>query len=120
MAAVEEWYKSLPIVTKTFMTACIATSGAVYFEFTTPFALYLNFDAIFYKYEIWRLFTNFLFFGPIGLNFCLHMFFFLRYSQMLEESFFRRRTADCILMWFFGAFLLTVSIIYYRELLIYY
>jgi len=32
----------------------------------TPFSMYFNARLIFQKYEVWRLFTNFLFFGSLG------------------------------------------------------
>lgn len=37
----------------------------------TPFSMYFNARLIFQKYEVWRLFTNFLFFGSLGALLCL-------------------------------------------------
>ena len=53
--------------------------------------------------QVWRLFTNFFFFGPIGLDFLFHMFFLVRYCRLLEEGSFRGRTADFVAMLLFGA-----------------
>ena len=52
--------------------------------------------------QVWRLFTNFFFFGAIGLDFFFHMFFLVRYCRMLEEGSFRGRPADFLLMLLFG------------------
>jgi hypothetical protein len=43
--------------------------------------------------QVWRLFTNFFFFGSISLDFFFHMFFLVRYCRMLEEGSFRGRPA---------------------------
>ena len=55
---------------------------------------------------MWRLFTNFFFFGAISLDFFFHMFFLVRYCRMLEEGSFRGRPADFLLMLLFGGALM--------------
>ena len=55
---------------------------------------------------MWRLFTNFFFFGAISLDFFFHMFFLVRYCRMLEEGSFRGRPADFLLMLLFGGALI--------------
>ncbi|OQR89585.1 Der1-like family, partial [Thraustotheca clavata] len=64
---------------------------------------YFNFNLIFYRGQVWRLVTNFLFFGLFSLDFLFHMYFLVRYSRMLEEGSFRGRTADFLYMIMFGA-----------------
>ncbi|KAJ7423766.1 Derlin-2 [Willisornis vidua] len=78
-------------------------------EFITPFQLYFNPDLIFRKFQIWRLITNFLFFGPLGFSFFFNMIFLYRYCRMLEEGSFRGRTADFVFMFLFGGFLMTMA-----------
>ena len=58
------------------------------------------------KLQVWRLFTNFFFFGAISLDFFFHMFFLVRYCRMLEEGSFRGRPADFLLMLLFGGALM--------------
>eukprot|EP01121_Diplochlamys_sp_Union-15-3_P009647 TRINITY_DN2632_c0_g2_i1.p1 TRINITY_DN2632_c0_g2~~TRINITY_DN2632_c0_g2_i1.p1 ORF type:complete len:252 (-),score=39.40 TRINITY_DN2632_c0_g2_i1:11-667(-) len=87
------------------MTACLLTTLAVYLEIVHYLDLYLNFELV-AKGEIWRLGTNFLFFGKFGLSFIFHMVFLVRHSRLSEENSFRGRTADYIFMWLFGASLL--------------
>nr|XP_020654782.1 uncharacterized protein LOC110081966 [Pogona vitticeps] len=77
-------------------------------ELITPFQLYFNPDLIFRKFQLWRLVTNFLFFGPLGFSFFFNMIFLYRYCRMLEEGSFRGRTADFIFMFLFGGFLMTL------------
>ena len=64
---------------------------------------------LFYPVQLWRLVTNFLFFGPIGFNFLFNMIFTYRYCRMLEEGSFRGRTADFFFMFFLGGLVMTVS-----------
>lgn len=64
------------------------------------------------NYQIWRVVTTFLFFGPIGFNFLFNMIFTYRYCRMLEEGSFRGRTADFVLMMMFGAACMLVSTLF--------
>ncbi|XP_051525400.1 derlin-2-like isoform X2 [Myxocyprinus asiaticus] len=77
-------------------------------EFITPFQLYFNPDLILRRYQVWRLITNFLFFGPLGFSFLFNMIFLYRYCRMLEEGSFRGRTADFVYMFLFGGVLMTL------------
>lgn len=36
--------------------------------------------------QYWRLFTTFVYFGPLNFNLIFHIFFIQRYARMLEES----------------------------------
>eukprot|EP01098_Paradermamoeba_levis_P007141 TRINITY_DN2962_c0_g1_i3.p1 TRINITY_DN2962_c0_g1~~TRINITY_DN2962_c0_g1_i3.p1 ORF type:complete len:209 (+),score=32.40 TRINITY_DN2962_c0_g1_i3:77-628(+) len=115
-APFENWYRTLPIITKCYMTGCVLTTLAVHLELISPLSLYLNFHVIFKHYQLWRLFTNFLFFDYFGLNFIFHMFFLVRYSRLLEEGSFRGRTADFLFLWLFAAFcLLGIDIVFYYS-----
>uniref|UniRef100_A0A8C9MCH4 Derlin n=1 Tax=Panthera tigris altaica TaxID=74533 RepID=A0A8C9MCH4_PANTA len=102
-------YLQIPPVSRAYTTACVLTTAAVQLELITPFQLYFNPELIFKHFQIWRLITNFLFFGPVGFNFLFNMIFLYRYCRMLEEGSFRGRTADFVFMFLFGGFLMTVS-----------
>lgn len=104
----DEWYKSLPIITRFYITLSFFTTAACALEIITPFNVYFNAHLIFKKGEIWRLFTNFFFFGNLGLDFVFHMFFLVKYCKSLEEGSFRNRSADFLWMLLFGGSLLTV------------
>ncbi|CAN6452261.1 unnamed protein product [Victoria cruziana] len=105
--AVEEWYKQMPIITRSYLTAAVVTTVGCSLEIITPYNLYLNPSRIVKQYEFWRLVTNFLYFRKMDLDFLFHMFFLARYSKLLEENSFRGRTADFFYMLLFGAFVLT-------------
>jgi Derlin-2/3 len=66
----EEWYRSLPIITRGYLTGAFATTILCQLEFIQPQLLILDFGALVGSLEVWRLFTNFLFFGNFSMNFC--------------------------------------------------
>jgi Derlin-2/3 len=75
-------------------------------DIITPFHLYFNWRAIYHQGELWRLVTNFLFFGTFGVDFFLHMYFLCRYCRSLEEGNFSGRSADFLFCLLFGMTLL--------------
>lgn len=58
------------------------------------------------RVQLWRLVTNFLFFGNFGIDFLLHMYFLIRYCRSLEEGNFSGRSADFLFCLLFGMTLL--------------
>ncbi|GMH05320.1 hypothetical protein Nepgr_007160 [Nepenthes gracilis] len=105
--AVEEWYKQMPIITRSYLTAAIVTAVGCSLEIISPHNLYLNPKLVMKRYEFWRLVTNFLYFRKMDLNFLFHMFFLARYCKLLEENTFRGRTADfftCFYLQFFDIY----------------
>uniref|UniRef100_UPI00398EAF41 derlin-2-like isoform X2 n=1 Tax=Pristiophorus japonicus TaxID=55135 RepID=UPI00398EAF41 len=81
-------YRQIPIVTRAYTTACVLTTAAVQLEFITPFQLYFNPDLIVKKYQVWRLLTNFLFFGPLGFSFLFNMIFLTQLFGIFASLFF--------------------------------
>eukprot|EP00322_Chrysochromulina_rotalis_P019521 CAMPEP_0115880350 /NCGR_PEP_ID=MMETSP0287-20121206/27824_1 /TAXON_ID=412157 /ORGANISM="Chrysochromulina rotalis, Strain UIO044" /LENGTH=203 /DNA_ID=CAMNT_0003336155 /DNA_START=138 /DNA_END=749 /DNA_ORIENTATION=- len=78
-------------------------------ELVSPFSLYFNLRLVCFKWELWRLFTNFFFFGALGVDFLFHMFFLARYCRLLEEGSFRGRTCDFALMLLFGGMTMCIA-----------
>jgi Derlin-2/3 len=105
MAAVDpwSWYTEIPVVSRVYLTASFVTTAACALDLVSPFALYYNFSLIFHKGQLWRLATNFFFFGMFSLDFLFHLYFLVRYCRLLEEGEFRGRTLDFVVMLGFGA-----------------
>ncbi|KAJ7525779.1 hypothetical protein O6H91_17G066100 [Diphasiastrum complanatum] len=108
---IEEWYKQMPIITRSYLTLSVLTTVCCALEVISPFNVYLNPTRVIKHYEIWRLITNFLYFGRLDLDFLFHMFFLGRYCKLLEETSFRGRTADFFFMLIFGGSFLTLVVI---------
>ncbi|XP_011816235.1 PREDICTED: derlin-3 isoform X2 [Colobus angolensis palliatus] len=100
-------FLQVPAVTRAYTAACVLTTAAV-LELLSPFQLYFNPHLVFRKFQVWRLVTNFLFFGPLGFSFFFNILFVFRYCRMLEEGSFRGRTADFVFMFLFGGVLMTL------------
>ncbi|KAH7103145.1 Der1-like protein [Auriculariales sp. MPI-PUGE-AT-0066] len=94
MPGIEAWLAQVPPITRAWMVLAVLVSVAVQCQLITPLQLYFSVDTAVYKSEVWRALTTFLYFGPLGIDFVFHMFFFMRYSRMLEESSFAHRKAD--------------------------
>jgi Derlin-2/3 len=65
--AVEEWYRQMPIITRSYLTAAVVTTVGCTLDIISPYHLYLNPKLVVQQYEIWRLVTNFLYFRKMGM-----------------------------------------------------
>ncbi|EFJ25138.1 hypothetical protein SELMODRAFT_146006 [Selaginella moellendorffii] len=108
---VEEWYRQIPIITRSYLTLSVLTTAGCALEVISPLNVYLNPMRVVKHYEVWRLVTNFFYFGRLDLDFLFHMFFLARYCKLLEETSFRGRTADFFFMLLFGGSLLTLIVV---------
>ncbi|TDL22244.1 Der1-like protein [Rickenella mellea] len=91
---IEAWLAQVPPITRGWIACAVLTSLAVQCQLVTPLQLYFSYKSAFSNVQLWRAITTFFFFGHISLDFVFHMFFFMRYSRMLEESSFANRRAD--------------------------
>ncbi|KAL5501469.1 hypothetical protein ACEPAF_9783 [Sanghuangporus sanghuang] len=91
---IEAWFNQVPPITRGWLACAVLTSLAVQCQMITPLQLYFSYKSAFKNAQLWRVFTNFFYFGNISIDFVFHMFFFMRYSRMLEESSFAHRQAD--------------------------
>ncbi|XP_061211564.1 derlin-2 [Neopsephotus bourkii] len=56
-------YLQMPPVTRAYTTACVLPTPAVQLGLVTPFKLSFNRELIFKHFQVWRLITNYFFFG---------------------------------------------------------
>jgi Derlin-2/3 len=109
----EQWFYEMPVCTRWWTVATVATSLLVQCHIITPFQLFYSYRAVFVKnqvlemqispaprsassnghpvnltipFQYWRLLTTFIYFGPLSLDLLFHVFFLQRYSRLLEES----------------------------------
>lgn len=88
------FFENLPPVTKVFTYLTILFSFFCFLDFYDPMDVFLNFELVFKFCEIWRIFTNIFFFGPLGIKAFFYIFFFTRYSKALEIFSFQNRGED--------------------------
>jgi len=109
-------YMDIPVVTRAYTTACVVTTLAVHMDLVSAYDLYFNPHLVITQHQWWRLFTTFLFFGTLSFNFVFNIIFTYRYCRTLEESSFRGRTSDFVMMFIFGA-VMTLIIAYFANLI---
>ncbi|TFK40791.1 Derlin [Crucibulum laeve] len=91
---IEAWITQIPPITRGWLALSVLISLAVQCQLMTPLQLYYSPKSAFVNVQPWRAITTFFYFGSISLDFVFHLFFFMRYSRMLEESSFANRKAD--------------------------
>ncbi|TFK52425.1 Der1-like protein [Heliocybe sulcata] len=103
---IEAWITQIPPITRGWLILSCLTSLAVQCQLVTPLQLYFSFKSAFVNVQPWRALTTFFYFGTLSLDFIFHMFFFMRYSRMLEESSFANRKADYFWLLFLSSLML--------------
>jgi Derlin-2/3 len=81
------WFLDIPVVSRVYLSAALATSAACFMDVVSPLTLYFNLDLIWSKGQYWRLFSSFFYFGTFGLDFIFHMYFVVRASWFLISLF---------------------------------
>lgn len=88
MSSPEEWFRNLPKVTKVYFCAAVVSTLLTTFKLLTPAHYYLDFDLVFFKLHIWRLITNFLFFGGFGMPFVINIVILVQTFNRLESEYY--------------------------------
>ncbi|XP_075222867.1 derlin 1 [Lycorma delicatula] len=105
MTDIPEWFKSLPIFTRCWLSLTAGLSLLGRFGLIGAHNLILMFDPFIHKFQIWRPLTA-LFFYPLtpatGFHFLINCFFLYSYSVRLERDVFGDRPADYLFMLIFN------------------
>ncbi|KII74639.1 Derlin-2 [Thelohanellus kitauei] len=99
-------YLSIPPVTRIILTCFTVASLLTHFELVRTFKIYLDFHLIFYRFQIWRIFTCFMYLGQFSVVLFFNLLIFFRHSSQLEVSQYYGRTADFVMMYLFCFFVL--------------
>ncbi|KAI5070536.1 hypothetical protein GOP47_0014879 [Adiantum capillus-veneris] len=106
MSSPADYYKSLPPVSKAYGTTCFLTTLGYQLGLINVYLLLMDYEKVLYKFQVWRLLTNFLFLGPFSINFGIRLLMIARYGVQLEQGTFQGRTADFLWMMLFSMFTL--------------
>jgi len=120
MASPEEWFKSLPPVTKHYFVIAVGSTVLTSFGVFSPYLLFLDFNLIFYKFQIWRLITCFFFFGNFGLPFVFGVYILVKYFGLIETEYYQgpRGTADLLFICAFGGGVMILVAYFWEGLVI--
>ncbi|EIJ89776.1 Derlin-2/3 [Nematocida parisii] len=80
-----QFYKSIPIVSRTLFTISMGQTVLTYLDIISPYNLIYSFPHI-KQLELWRVVTAFFYWGPATLDTLVHHFFMLKYCIMMEEA----------------------------------
>ncbi|KIY66710.1 Der1-like protein [Cylindrobasidium torrendii FP15055 ss-10] len=88
-----EWLTQIPPVTRSWLIASLLVSVAVHSHIVTPLQLYFSPSLTSFSLSSlpslsYRPLTTFLYFGSLSIDLVFHLFFFMRYSRILEDSSF--------------------------------
>ncbi len=72
----KEWLAELGFVTKLFLFSCLFSGAGLTFHWLDPMLLILEWKAIVSRFQIWRLFTNFVFAGGFSFNYAIFVYVF--------------------------------------------
>lgn len=75
----------VPPVTRCIAISIVLVTLLVYTDTVSPYSLFYS-PLFLKKFEVWRVFTTFLYFGKPTLDVFMHIVFLYRYSKMLEEG----------------------------------
>eukprot|EP00823_Brevimastigomonas_motovehiculus_P004591 TRINITY_DN3059_c0_g1_i1.p1 TRINITY_DN3059_c0_g1~~TRINITY_DN3059_c0_g1_i1.p1 ORF type:complete len:237 (+),score=29.61 TRINITY_DN3059_c0_g1_i1:71-781(+) len=85
MTTVQQWFQSLPPVTKTCLCAIGAISALASFKVLPVIYLYFDLTLIFGHFQIWRILSSCLFLGTFSMPFIFQCYFFVHYTSQLEN-----------------------------------
>ena len=109
--SITDLIKKTPPITKVYIFSSIFLTLTTFFlnKNVWPEFLHLNsWKQVITKFQFWRPFTAFLFFGPLGLNYILTIQFVWTYMAQLEKLNYNK-PADFFIQLLFGCITLLIS-----------
>lgn len=112
MSSPQDWFWGMPPCTRWYFATAMSTCVLASLKVMNPGILALSWYKVFYQFQIWRLVTDFSFFGTFGIPFIIQMVILCRYMGKLEGQYYMgsRGTADMIVyLGFCATCLLVIS-----------
>lgn len=110
----QEWYSSLPFVTKQWCTLALGMTVLTNFGIIPIQKLFWSYEQVSQSFEIWRLGTSFLYLGPFKFETVIALMLLYQYSKQYESGVAFNTgggggTADYVYMLLLGALVILVS-----------
>jgi len=109
------FWKSFPPITRLYLSISVIANFLVFVNLMNPMQIFLNFQLVLFKLNIWRLYSHAFFFGRAGVKTFFYIFFFSRYSKALESFSFQGRGADYLYLLFTGNSILLLLKLFVSE-----
>lgn len=84
--SLSQWFADLPIVTKILFTGTFLQGAMVSFGMLNPMSVYMSWPHVTGKFEIWRLFSSFMFAGKFSFPFAMHLYVLYENSLRYERN----------------------------------
>lgn len=85
-AGPERWYSNLPLITKYFITIIFFVTVLISCNLLNVMYFMLDWNFIYYKMQIWRIFLNIFFVGKFSFSWIFFMSLFVQFSSSLEKN----------------------------------
>lgn len=110
----QQWYESMPFVTKNWLTVAAGTTILTNFEIIPIMKIYWDYKEVSQNFQIWRLITPFVYLGKFDFNTVISMFLLYQYSKQYEAGVMFNTgggggTADYAFMLILGALVILVT-----------
>lgn len=106
-----DWFRSIPIISRWWFVLSIAFPLAGRIGLLHPMYMFLSWELVAYRFQIWRLFTSLVFFplSPMnGFHYLINLYFLYNYSTRLESGLFDGRPADYLFLLIFNSIALII------------
>ena len=110
------FFQQSPKITKILTLSSIFISLLTWFEIVSPYSLYINYNLVFKRFQLWRILTNFFYFGNSSMNLILHMLMFFRNSKLLEKKVFKGIAPDYLYFILFTMICLLIINYFIKEI----
>lgn len=100
--SLQDWFASIPIITKIFFVSTLISGATLSFNIVSADQLILLWPLIVKKFQVWRLFTAFVYAGKFSFNFAMHVWVlydnFRRYELDAYDTGAGGNSADVLYM----------------------
>ena len=84
--SIQQWYHDMPVVTKILFSGTFLSGALITFGILQGESIVLFWPLVTDKFQIWRLFSNFLFAGKFSFNFVMHLYVLYQNSLKYEKN----------------------------------
>ena len=98
-----QMYKEIPPFTRYFMTSVLALAFGTTYSLISEYRLLLDFELLFKKFHLWRLFTPYIFAGTFSPSF-LFSLVMMYFMLSRTEGLFKNRYPDFVTLVLFLMF----------------
>lgn len=84
--SIQDWFKSIPLITKGFLVSTLLSGALLSFGMISPMDLVFVWPLVKNKFNVWRLFTSFIYAGPFSFNFAMHTYVLYENCKRYEAN----------------------------------